>query len=537
MRRGNSYILINNYWRFVMSFNDFFNLKFFHRYSDADTFTKYFAKFLFFLSMIFFLLMFILYFLTVGNAGVLRSLITSGTSCVSAVIAIFLIYNGRAKAAGVLFVTFQSAILISGGYLRSPEVALITVAFYIFPLILLATVFSFDWMNRSLFFLLIAALIFNFLRFDQSTTTLSPEILKNMVTRSTLSAIISLILVYSIALITVRSMKNALQISREETKRSNERYERIMDTNNILRNSYNKLISAMGVTDQAISGISMNIQTEAATIEELVATIEEITSNTEKVEHAISDQNDSVNDLSGSINSLSGLIDSLQGFSIDLQHEFSEISKMSSEGSSASGELNVVNKKTVENAGNIQTIAGIIDEFFDKINLLSLNAAIEAARAGEHGRGFAVVAGEIGKLADNSSSELKKIKNLIITSLSDVDFSNSIIEKIILFIESLNEKLRTVQAKAMNTMKSISTQKELQGGMILYNKNVSEKSELIKYASREQSVAVQEIAKSIENTNNLVQENTKNAESLHLSYEEIKKIAEELKQIMNNNSI
>jgi methyl-accepting chemotaxis protein len=293
----------------------------------------------------------------------------------------------------------------------------------------------------------------------------------------------------------------------------------------------------MGATDQAISGISMNIQTEAATIEQLVATIEEISSSTEKVEHAIKDQNDSVNDLSGNINSLSGLIDSLQGFSIDLQNEFSAISKMSSEGSSASGELNEVNKKTVENANNIQTIAGIIDDFFDKINLLSLNAAIEAARAGEHGRGFAVVADEIGKLADNSSSELKKIKNLIVTNLSDVEFSNSIIEKIILFIESLNEKLSTVQSKAMNTMRSISDQKELQGSMIQYNKNVYEKSEFIKYASREQSVAVQEIAKSIEDTNSLVQENTKNAESLHFSYEEIKKIADELKQIMSNNSI
>jgi len=519
-----------------MSVKELLNLNFFHRYNDADTFTKYFAKFLFYLSILFFILMTALYFLTVSKAGVLKSLITSGSSCLTAGIAIFLIVNGRARSAGVLFVVFQTAILIVGGFLRPPEVALITVAFYIFPLILLATVFSFDWMHISLFVLLVIVFILNLLRFDQSLVSLSPELVRNLVIRSTCSGIVSLTLAYCIALITVRSMKISLQLSKEETKISNERNERIMNTNNILRISYNELISAMGVTDQAISNISANIQTEAATIEELVATIEEIASNTERVELATKDQNDSVNDLSGSISSLSGLIDSLQVFSIELQNEFSAISKMSSEGSSASGELNEVNKKTVENAGNIQTIAGIIDEFFDKINLLSLNAAIEAARAGDHGRGFAVVADEIGKLADNSSSELKKIKNLIVKSLSDVEFSNSILEKIIIFIESLNNTLNTIQIKAMNTMKLVSNQKELQGSMILYNKNVYEKSEFIKDASREQSVAIQEIAKSIENTNSLVQENTKNAESLQSSYEKIKKIAGELKQIMNDNS-
>ena len=72
--------------------------------------------------------------------------------------------------------------------------------------------------------------------------------------------------------------------------------------------------------------------------------------------------------------------------------------------------------------------------------------------------------------------------------------------------------------------------------MILRNKNVFEKSEFIKDASSEQSIGIQEVAKSIENTNTLVQENTRNAETLTSSYERMKKIADELKQIMNQNS-
>ncbi|MDR3591383.1 MAG: methyl-accepting chemotaxis protein [Negativicutes bacterium] len=46
-------------------------------------------------------------------------------------------------------------------------------------------------------------------------------------------------------------------------------------------------------------------------------------------------------------------------------------------------------------------------------NLLGLNAAIEAARAGEHGRGFSVVAEEIRKMAQNSDTAVKDIKQIL----------------------------------------------------------------------------------------------------------------------------
>ena len=322
----------------------------------------------------------------------------------------------------------------------------------------------------------------------------------------------------------------------DDNLKSNEKNRYIMDIIGTICNSYTELTGAIGVTDDAISNIFLNMQTEAATIEELVASIEEISSSTSSVEMATRDQNQSVSELSESISSLSKLIDSLQLFGTDLQREFKAIAEMSSAGRSSSDELKEVNRKTLMNSENIQVIAGIIDDFFDKINLLSLNAAIEAARAGEHGRGFAVVADEIGKLADSSSSELKKIKDLIESSRSDVVFSNSIIAKIINFIETLSGSLNGIQLKAVDTLKMISGQKEIQGDMIVRNRNVFEKSELIKNASSEQSIGIQEIAKSIENTNSLVQSNTGHADTLKVNYDKLKRIADELKEIINKES-
>lgn len=519
-----------------MNILDEFNVKLFRKYKDRDFFTRSLAKFLFYICVFFFILMFFVFFLIVKKIGFAYSFTLAGTSCISSALCMFLIFNGKARPAAVLFTVIQASIAVTGMMIRPAEIAYVSVIYFAFPLVILATVFSYRWTHSSIVVVMIMTIIISYFRFDVSKVVTTPDMVAYQVRLGAIMSSITLLLCYVLSIVTLRSMNVALRISNDEAKKSNEKNIYIMELITTIRKSYNELTGSMGVTEQAISSILANMQTEAATIEELVASIEEISSSTASVEQATRDQNDSVNELGESISSLSQLIDSLYSFSHDLQKEFVTIATMSSEGKSSSGELNEVNKKTLANSENIQVIAEIIDAFFDKINLLSLNAAIEAARAGEHGRGFAVVADEIGKLADNSSSELKKIKDLIESSRSDVEFSNTIIQKIITFNELLSSSLHTLQVKAVDTMKVISNQKGIQGDMILRNQAVFAKSEFIKDASYEQSISIQEIAKSIENTNTLVQENTKNAESLTSSYEQMKKIAAELKEIMNQNS-
>lgn len=95
-------------------------------------------------------------------------------------------------------------------------------------------------------------------------------------------------------------------------------------------------------------------------------------------------------------------------------HEISEVTKTEAEMSELKVDELIQSMALISaSSKKIEEIVSVIDDIAFQTNLLALNAAVEAARAGEQGRGFAVVAEAVRSLAQRSSSSAKEINQMI----------------------------------------------------------------------------------------------------------------------------
>ena len=140
-------------------------------------------------------------------------------------------------------------------------------------------------------------------------------------------------------------------------------------------------------------------------------------------------------------------------------------------------------------AQSISHVMSVISDIADQTNLLALNAAIEAARAGEAGRGFAVVADEVRKLAEKTMTSTSEVARVVLAiqdsttkSMTAMDESLRLIAQATEFAGKSGEALHAIVADAETTADEVRA---------------------IAAASEEQSVASEEINKSILEVNTM----------------------------------
>lgn len=113
-----------------------------------------------------------------------------------------------------------------------------------------------------------------------------------------------------------------------------------------------------------------------------------------------------------------------------------------------------------EASKQIGNIIGEIEDIASQTNLLSLNASIEAARAGEAGKGFAVVANQISKLADDSARSAVTTKELIITSIKEIEKGNQITGRTSESLQKVVDGMEELAKSALETAEAAGGQTE-----------------------------------------------------------------------------
>lgn len=171
------------------------------------------------------------------------------------------------------------------------------------------------------------------------------------------------------------------------------------------------------------SRISKVIEEETSSIQEITASIEEINGGMEELSSEATN---------GSLKAYEIKENSKNAISINKEY------RKTTENLYKEKEENIkVALEDIKVVDQIQIMSNAIADIAEQTNLLSLNAAIEAARAGEHGRGFSVVAEEVGKLADEVSSTVGKINELVREVRGSVSNLTGNSNELLAFMESL----------------------------------------------------------------------------------------------------
>lgn len=139
----------------------------------------------------------------------------------------------------------------------------------------------------------------------------------------------------------------------------------------------------------------------------------------------------------------------------------------------------------VQQAKQISSLLGDIDNITFQTNLLALNASIEAARAGGQGRGFAVVASEVRKLARNTQETAGRIRHNVVLieeqvhkGVTQTEYAESTTQRLMDSFEEVAGRLtgmdQALQRQNLGIQELESSVNEMHDALELSNRSVTE---------------------------------------------------------------
>jgi methyl-accepting chemotaxis protein len=265
------------------------------------------------------------------------------------------------------------------------------------------------------------------------------------------------------------------------------------------------------------------------------------------MEEAIASQTSSMAQGSSAVEQMVGNISSIGVVTEKMAAQFKTVGEAADEGSRIQTDSKERIRIIVEQSEALQEANKIIATIAAQTNLLSMNAAIEAAHAGNAGKGFSVVADEIRKLAENSSSEsrkigaeLKEIATTINQIVKDAEASEKAFsevsrrinetEKLVLEVDNAIREQKTGASQVMESLRTMNeTNSKVTDNSHKMNKGTETmlwEIDTLHGSAAEISSRMEEVSASIHKIESGAKEVSNLAASSHSSIEKISDIAD-----------
>ena len=184
----------------------------------------------------------------------------------------------------------------------------------------------------------------------------------------------------------------------------------------------NQLVKLQELVDQislildSVQNVSQNLGTHTDSVSNTMDKVKEINSSINKISTEAKNHSVSVNQLSTAIERTKDVF-----------------------------QKNIVSvDKLKQSAKDVFNVISVIEDVTEQTNLLAINASIEASHAGDFGKGFMVVANEIKTLAEKTTENSKKIKEMLDITNEDLQEVDVDMKKTINEFENITSVADTV---------------------------------------------------------------------------------------------
>lgn len=264
---------------------------------------------------------------------------------------------------------------------------------------------------------------------------------------------------------------------------------------------YEPMLSAVRKINYKLSNTLGNIND---TSEQVAIASSQMAENAGGLAEGATEQAGAVQQLLAMVNDVTQTVEETAQNARLASNKASEIGNEADKSKEQMNSMNSAMERISVTSSQIEQIINSIESIATQTNMLSLNAAIEAARAGEAGKGFAVVADEIRDLASQSAQAATNTRNLIQSSIKEVNNGTVIAQETSEVLDRVVTGIREVVEVVETAGKAAGSQTE----------------------------AMQQVNKGIEQIAEVVQNNSAAAEESSATSEELSAQAEQLKSLV-----